>query len=62
MNLTELKYLDFSSNKISDIKALEKFNFEKLEKLNLCRNYISDIKIFEKLNLNYLKIFKKIKL
>ena len=40
MNFKELKELNLSDNKISDIKVLEKVKFEKLEKLDLSWNEI----------------------
>ena len=40
-NLTGLKELVLSSNKINDIKILENLNFDRLEKLNLGHNKIS---------------------
>ena len=50
-----LKYLDLSYNKISDINILEKVNFNKLEELNLKDNEIRDITILEKVNFKQLQ-------
>ena len=44
-----------SSNKISDIKVLEKVKFDKLEILNLIGNEISDINNLENFNFKELK-------
>ena len=46
----ELKELNLSWNKISDISVLEKVNFKELNKLNLNGNKISDISVLEKVN------------
>ena len=51
----ELKELKISNNSISDIKVLEKVNFEKLQKLDLSWNKLSDINILEKGNFKLLK-------
>ena len=44
----ELKVLNLSNNKISDINILEKVNFKELKELYLNGNEISDINILEK--------------
>jgi Leucine-rich repeat (LRR) protein len=46
----ELKELDLSYNKISDISVLEKVNFKELKELYLSSNEISDINVLEKVN------------
>ena len=51
INFKELKELDLSKNKISDIMILEKVKFEKLEKLDLSKNEISNINVLDKINL-----------
>ena len=51
----ELKKLDLSRNKISDLTLLENSNFDKLETLNLNYNHISDINVLERINLKELK-------
>ena len=55
IDFKELKELNLSFNKISDIKALEKVKFGKLEKLYLSWNEISDISILKKVNFKNLK-------
>ena len=50
-----LKELDLSNNKISDIKVLEKLKFDKLEKLDLSSNKISEISALENANFKELK-------
>ena len=44
----ELKILNLTNNKISDINILEKVDFKKLKELNLSYNKISDINILER--------------
>ena len=51
----ELKKLDLSYNKISDISILEKVDYKKLNKLDLSFNKISDINILEKVDFKELK-------
>ena len=55
MNFQNLKKLYLNGNKITDIKALEKANFEKLEVLDIGLNNIYNINIFEKVNFKELK-------
>ena len=43
VNLKELKELDLSNNKISDIKVLEKVKFDKLEILDISNNKILNL-------------------
>jgi len=52
----DLKEINLSNTNISDIKILEKVNFEKLEILDLSLNErLSDINILEKVNFKELK-------
>ena len=51
----ELKELDLSGNKISDINILEKVYFKELKILDLRYNKITDINILEKVNFKELK-------
>ena len=51
----ELKEIYLSYDKISDIKGLENFEFDKLEILNLSSNNILNINLLEKLNCKELK-------
>ena len=50
-----LEELNLNSNKIKDIKPLEKIKFAKLNNLYLMDNIISDISVLEKINLTGLK-------
>ena len=50
MNFKELKELNLSYNKITDINILDRVNFNELKILNLRGNKISDITIFEKVD------------
>ena len=54
-NFKELKELDLSGYKFTDIKVLEQIKFEKLEKLNLSGRKFSDINILENNNFKGLK-------
>ena len=51
----DIKELDLSWNKISDIKVLENVNFKVLKELNLSSNKISDIKVLEKVKFDKLE-------
>ena len=59
LNLKEndnIKELNLSMKRISDLKLLEKLNFENLKILDLSNNKISDIKALEKAKLKSLEI------
>ena len=51
IKFNELKVLNLSGNKISDINILKKVDYKELKELDLRYNKISDINILEKVNL-----------
>ena len=55
INFSQLKYLNFSGNRITDIYPLINLNLSELENLILFYNYIKDINIFSLINLINLK-------
>ena len=54
INFKDLKELNLSNNKISDISVLEKANFKKLKYLNLNLDEITDINILKKIEFTLL--------